>query len=88
MSNDDVCLVIAVVTCSAQNGTNATLDVESVDFGENATYTCLDGYSLTDGNLTRECLADGYLDGTVPICSGKYGTELYRDTNNKNTVVT
>ena len=38
------------------------------DVGTNATHTCNDGFILTVGSETRECLPGGIWSGRIPVC--------------------
>ncbi|XP_067657728.1 uncharacterized protein [Haliotis asinina] len=40
-----------------------------VDVGKQAYYSCLEGFTLTDGDLERTCGADGTLLGNAPVCT-------------------
>ena len=53
-------------------------------------YTCVDGYSLEKGNLSRRCMSDGQWSGIAPVCvlqqpdlyvsmDDVYGRTLYGD---------
>ena len=65
-------LYFSVNTCTVQTVTNATpVPASSVDYDSNVTYTCVDGYSHTAGDLTRICNSDGSLTGTTPVCTSK-----------------
>ena len=65
-------LYFSVNTCTVPTVTNATaVPASSVDYDSNVTYTCVDGYSHTAGDLTRSCNADGSLTGTPPVCTSE-----------------
>ncbi|XP_046565034.1 sushi, von Willebrand factor type A, EGF and pentraxin domain-containing protein 1-like [Haliotis rubra] len=40
-----------------------------VDVGTQAYYSCLQGFTLTDGDLERTCSSDGSLLGNPPVCT-------------------
>ena len=65
-------LYFSVNTCAVPTVINAIpVPASSVDYDSNVTYTCVDGYRHTAGDLTRSCNADGSLTGTTPVCTSK-----------------
>ena len=57
-----------VVTCSAlDDPTDGSLQYSSVDVGEQARYSCNEGF-LLKGAPTRVCQTDASWSGEAPIC--------------------
>ncbi|XP_052809331.1 deleted in malignant brain tumors 1 protein-like [Mya arenaria] len=48
----------------------------AISYNTTITYTCVGGYIHTNGNLVRNCQADGQLDGISPTCT--IGSRLIR----------
>ena len=40
-------------------------------YGDIITYSCYEGFNLTDGDEQRLCQADGNWTGVIPKCSSK-----------------
>ena len=49
----------------------------TIDFNTDIIYTCQNGYSHTEGNLTRSCKADGSLTGITPVCTSKSAGSVF-----------
>ena len=43
----------------------------TIQYNNNVTYSCDNGYSHSGGDLTRACRSDGSLSGSTPICNSK-----------------
>ncbi len=57
------------VTCSgAVAPQNGTVSASSATFGNNVTYACNSGYTVT-GSASRACQANGTFAGTAPTCA-------------------
>ena len=55
------------VECPALSLANGNVTVTGINPGDNATYSCDDGYTLV-GSSTQECLVTGEWSGAVPEC--------------------
>ncbi len=78
-------ILYTVITCSPlsdpSNGTVA-YNVESLEFGTQAIYSCDNGFSLV-GNTTRTCTGDGTnttgsFDEEAPTCEGEYPVNVLK----------
>ncbi len=59
----------AVVTCpTLTDPTNGIVSVPNNNFGSNATYTCVTGYTLI-GDTARTCGSDGVWSDSETICT-------------------
>ena len=69
---------LSVVVCGDPGDTaNATRAVDTgYGYLGEVLYQCDLGFELTSGTLHRTCQADGFWNGTDPICSGKLQTIL------------
>lgn len=47
--------------------TNGKADFDDVSYGDNVTFTCLEGYILSGSRIVT-CLETGFWSGTTPIC--------------------
>ena len=62
---------IAGVGCSNPGDlTNGTV-IGGHLYGDIITYSCYEGFNLTDGDEQRLCQADGNWTGVKPMCSSK-----------------
>ena len=52
--------------------TNGGVKGNEVRYNSTATYECLPGYELKEGDKTRMCVANGSWSGSSPICVCKY----------------
>ena len=50
---------------------NAMVTGNDYTYEGQLTYTCNIGYTVTTGDLVRECQADGTWSGDPPVCSGE-----------------
>ena len=61
------------MNCSRlKDPTNGGVKSNEVRYNSTATYECLPGYELKEGDKTRMCLANGSWSGSSPICVRKY----------------
>ncbi|XP_013412167.1 uncharacterized protein LOC106174934 isoform X2 [Lingula anatina] len=64
-----VCEIIVGTGCSAPSSPGHTTEVvEGTDVGDNITYTCESGTTLTSGDLVRVCQSDRTWNGSAPVC--------------------
>ena len=72
-------ILISDVRCEDSNLTivNMTYATTGNQFNDTLTYSCLEGFTHTYGDLQRRCDHLGVWTGTRPIC-GKYNAEKYR----------
>ena len=75
-------LIFSVITCTVTVVSNAMPNSPSpTDYNTDVSYTCQTGYNHTDGDLTRTCLADGSLTGSLPVCTSKFQLQFCRTHN-------
>ena len=67
-----VCFVIPLVPCPRLDDP-AHGSVSGWRSRQNTvvTYTCMDRYEATEGDMTRTCLKTGVWTGTEPVCTRK-----------------
>ena len=56
-----------------QESANTVIKFATTTYGSTAVYKCNLGYELSTGaqSLTRECLANGIWEGSIPVCNRK-----------------
>lgn len=51
---------------------NSTVSYNRTVFGSMASYSCVEGYGLTDGTPVRQCQVDGEWSSGVPRCESEH----------------
>ncbi|XP_052078714.1 sushi, von Willebrand factor type A, EGF and pentraxin domain-containing protein 1-like isoform X2 [Mytilus californianus] len=62
-----VCEVVACPDLAVVNFTSITTQT-GTNYQDTITYACINGYELTSGSQTRQCMADQTWSGSVPVC--------------------
>ena len=65
--------ISAVIDCgNLDDPDNGQVELSNTTLGSTANFTCSQGYSLSNGNNTRTCEANGQWSGDPPFCECKH----------------
>jgi len=75
-----IAITFAVVDCGTPSTiSNGDVTYSTTTYGADATYTCDDGYNMTNpAEAVRSCGQYGYWSGSLPLCLCKSEYEVLR----------